>query len=196
MMFVPVVPACVLLGVLGGPLVNFVYGHRWSEAAGPLAFLAVVGASCVALELAYDFLVSAGESMTAFRLNVLWLLSLIPTLIIAAHVGGVTRVGAGPVVAPTLLLPPPHPFVLPRPGVALGSVSGPLRLPLFGGLLMALTALAVLAVAPSNFLALALGGTLSSLVYVLVVGVPLWRQHRRGELLTVDPAPVVVEAAA
>src|SRR5262249_22409313 len=180
MMFVPVVPACVLLGVLGGPLVNFVYGHRWSEAAGPLAFLAVVGASRVALELAYDFLVSAGESMTAFPLHVLLPLSLIPTLIIAAHVGGITGVGAGHVVALTFIVLPAYAFVLRRLGVTLASIIGPLRLPLFGGLLMALTALAVLAVAPSNFLALALGGTLSSLVYVLVVGVPLWRPPPRG----------------
>ena len=99
MLFVPVVPACVLLGVLGGPLVRFVYGARWADAAGPLAFLAVLGASRVALELAYDFLVSAGESNEALRLNLLWLVSLVPTLIVAAHLGGITGVAAGHVLA-------------------------------------------------------------------------------------------------
>ena len=43
LLFVPVVPACVLLGVLGGPLVRVVYGDRWSDAAAPLALLAVLG---------------------------------------------------------------------------------------------------------------------------------------------------------
>ena len=43
MLFLPVVPACVLLGVLGGPLVRVVYGDRWTDAAAPLALLAVLG---------------------------------------------------------------------------------------------------------------------------------------------------------
>lgn len=196
MLFVPVVPACVLLGVLGGPLVRFVYGSRWSDAAGPLAFLAVVGASRVALELAYDFLVSAGESDAAFRLNLLWLLSLIPTLIVAAHVGGITGVGAGHVVALCLVVLPAYLVVLRRLGVTVPSIVGPISRPLAGGALMAGVALAGMLAMPTELTQLAVGGSLSVLVYGLVVGLPLWRQHRRGELFRVVAAPAVAEAAA
>ena len=196
MLFVPVVPACVLLGVLGHPLVRFVYGARWSDAGGPLAFLAVVGASRVALELAYDFLVSAGKSDDALRLNLLWLVSLVPTLIVAAHVGGITAVAAGHVVALCLVVLPAYMKVLRGLGVTVASVVGPISRPLVGGALMALTALAAQAVMPGDLTRLAAGGTLSLLVYALVVGLPLWRQHRRGDLFSVAaPAPAVEVAA-
>jgi O-antigen/teichoic acid export membrane protein len=196
MLFVPVVPACVLLGVLGGPLVRFVYGARWADAAGPLAFLAVVGASRVALELAYDFLVSAGESDAAFRLNVLWLVALVPTLIVAAEVGGITAVAAGHVVALGLVVLPAYLRVLLRLGVTVPSIVGPITRPLVGGALMAVTAAAAMAAMPTDFTRLVAGGTLSVVVYAAVVGLPLWRQHRRGELFSVVAAPSVVEAAA
>jgi PST family polysaccharide transporter len=196
MLFVPVVPACVLLGVLGHPLVRFVYGARWSDAGGPLAFLAVVGASRVALELAYDFLVSAGKSDDALRLNLLWLVSLVPMLIVAAHVGGITAVAAGHVVALCLVVLPAYMKVLRGLGVTVASVVGPISRPLVGGALMALTALAALAVIPGDLARLVAGGTLSLLVYALVVGLPLWRQHRRGELFSVAAPIPAVEAAA
>jgi PST family polysaccharide transporter len=196
MLFVPVVPACVLLGVLGHPLVRFVYGARWSDAGGPLAFLAVVGASRVALELAYDFLVSAGKSDDALRLNLLWLVSLVPMLIVAAHVGGITAVAAGHVVALCLVVLPAYMKVLRGLGVTVASVVGPISRPLVGGALMALTALAALAVMPGDLARLVAGGTLSLLVYALVVGLPLWRQHRRGELFSVAAPIPAVEAAA
>jgi len=196
MLFVPVVPACVLLGVLGHPLVRFVYGARWSDAGGPLAFLAVVGASRVALELAYDFLVSAGKSDDALRLNLLWLVSLVPMLIVAAHIGGITAVAAGHVVALCLVVLPAYMKVLRGLGVTVASVVGPISRPLLGGALMALTALAALAVMPGDLARLAAGGMLSLLVYALVVGLPLWRQHRRGELFSVAAPAPAVEAAA
>jgi O-antigen/teichoic acid export membrane protein len=189
MLFVPVVPACVLLGVLGGPLVRFVYGPRWSDAAAPLAFLAVLGASRVALELAYDFLVSAGASNEALRLNLLWFVSLIPTLIVAAHLGGITAVAAGHLLALVLVVLPAFMRALSRLGVTMGSIAGPITRPLQGGALMALTALAALAVMPTDLARIIVGGVASVLVYGLVVGLPLWRQHQRGELFAVRSAP-------
>ncbi len=196
MLYVPVVPACVLLGVLGAPLVRFVYGTRWSDAAGPLAFLAIVGASRVALEMAYDFLVSAGRSDEALRLNIIWLVALVPTLIVAAHIGGITAVGAGHVVALVLVVLPANMRALGRLGVTLPSVLGPLTRPLLGGALMGLTALAALVLMPTDFARLAVGGVASCLVYGLVVCLPLWRQHQRGELFSVAAPAPVVEAAA
>ena len=141
MLFVPVVPACVLLGVLGGPLVRVVYGDRWSDAAAPLALLAVLGGARVALELAYDFLVSAGRSDTALRLNLLWLASLVPILIVAAHVGGITAVAAGHVIAVAVVVLPAHLVALHRLGVSSPrSIVGPITRPLVGGAVMGVAA--------------------------------------------------------
>jgi hypothetical protein len=85
---------------------------------------------------------------------------------------------------------------LGRLGITAASVLGPIARPLAGGALMGLTAFAALVLVPGDFARLAVGGTASVLVYALVVGLPLWRQHRRGELLSVAAAPLVAEAAA
>ena len=196
MLFVPVVPACVLLGVLGGPLVRFVYGSRWSDAVAPLAFLAVVGASRVALELAYDFLVSAGESNAALRLNLLWFVSLVPTLIVAAHVAGITGVAAGHVVALVVVVLPATMRALSRLGVTVGSICGPILRPLQGGALMGLAALAALVVVPGDLARLVVGTAASLLVYGLVVGLPMWREHRRGDLFAIQSPPDLMESVA
>jgi len=196
MLFVPVVPACVLLGVLGLPLVRFVYGARWSDAAGPLMFLAIVGASRVALELAYDFLVSAGRGNTALGLNILWLFTLVPTLVISAHVGGITGVAVGHVVTLGAVVLPSHLLALRRVGVTPISIWRPISLPLAGGVLMVGVAAAAESVMPNDLLRVAAGSLSGLLVYAAVVGLPLWRQHRRGELFSVGGAPDLVEAAA
>jgi PST family polysaccharide transporter len=196
MLFVPVVPACVLLGVLGGPLVRLVYGDRWADAAGPLMLLAVVGASRVALELAYDFLVSAGEGDVAFRLNVLWLVSLVPTLVVAAHVGGITGVAAGHVIALAVVVLPAHLAALHRLGVRSASIVGPIVRPLVGGAAMGVAAWLVAAAMPTDITRLVAGGVVAVLVYVALVGLPLWRRHRRGELFGPTAPVALAEAVA
>jgi len=196
MLFVPVVPACVLLGVLGGPLVRVVYGERWADAAGPLALLAVVGASRVALELAYDFLVSAGESDTALRLNLLWLASLVPILYVAAEVGSITGVAAGHIVALVGVVLPAHLVALRRLGVQPRSIAEPIARPLLGGAVMGAVAWLVAAVLPGDVARVLGGGVAAVAVYAGVVGLPLWRQHRRGELLRVPAAAPVPDAPA
>ncbi len=196
MLFVPVVPACVLLGVLGGPLVRVVYGDRWSDAAAPLGLLAVVGASRVALELAYDFLVSAGESDTALRLNLLWLVTLVPTLIAGAHLAGIAGVAAGHVIVLAVVVLPAHLAALHRLGVRTASIVGPVTRPLVGGAAMALTAGAGLAAMSTDVARLAVATSLSVFVYTVLVGLPLWRRHKRGELFIVPADRGLVEAAA
>jgi O-antigen/teichoic acid export membrane protein len=196
MLFVLVVPVSVLLGTLGLPLVRFVYGERWIDAAAPLAFLACVGASRVALELAYDFLVSAGEGDAALGLNILWLVTLIPTLIVCAHVGGITGVAAGHVIALVLVVVPSHLRVLRRLGVTTASIVRPILRPLAGGAVMVAVVAWTAHVLSGDFVRLAGASLLGMVAYGAIVGLPLWRQHRRGELFAINVAPALAEAAA
>ena len=151
----------------------------------------------MALELAYDFLVSAGESDARFRLNLLWLVALVPTLVVAAHVGGITGVAAGHVIALAVVVLPAYLRRSTASGVTSASIVGPITRPLAGGALMALTALAALGRGPDGLRPPGRRRARSALVSTaLVVGLPLWRQHRRGELFRSSaPAPVVEVAA-
>ena len=192
LLLVPVVPVCVLLGSLSGPLVRLVYGDRWAAAAAPLAFLVVLGAARVVTELAYDFLISAGAVRASFVLNLLWLASLVPALAVGAQLGGIEGVGAAHVAVALLVVLPAYGVVLRRCGVRLGSMLRPVRRPLAGGAAMVAVALAVRVVVPGDLAQLAAVPVAAGLAYAAVVGLPLWRRHRRGELL---PQRVVGAAA-
>jgi len=105
---------------------------------------------------------------------------------------------AGHLVALLFVVLPAFLRALSRLGVTLASIAGPITRPLQGGALMALVALAALVVMPGDLARILVGGVASVLVYGLVVGLPLLRQHRRGELFAVRsaPEPELVESVA
>jgi O-antigen/teichoic acid export membrane protein len=183
LLLVPVVPACVLLGSQSGPLVRIVYGDRWAAAAAPLAYLVVLGAVRVVAELGYDFLVSAGAVRASFVLNVLWLASLVPALIIGAHAGGIAGVGVAHVVIALAVVLPAYGVVLARCGVAPASIARHTARPLAGGALMLAVALGAGSLVEGDAARLLLASPAAGLTYAAAVGLPLWRRHRRGELL-------------
>jgi O-antigen/teichoic acid export membrane protein len=186
-LYVPVIPFCVLLATLAGPIVTVVYGTRWSAAAAPLAFLAVLGAGRVATQLAYDFLVSAGESGAALRLNLAWLVALVPALIAGAQLGGIEGVGAAHMAILVLVVVPTHLVVLNRLGVTPVSIFGPIARPLAGGAAMVAVSLAVQAPLDSDLERLLIAGPVALAFYAAAVVMPLWRRHRSGTLITVAP---------
>ncbi len=185
LLFVVVVPFSVLLGTLSGPLVRVVYGERWSAAAAPLVFLAVLGAGRVMAQLAYDFLVSAGASRQAFKLSLIWLVALVPALIAGAHLGGIEGVGVAHFVTLLAVVVPTHLIVLKRYGVEPSSIIGPVLRPLLGGLAMAVVALLVQLPLTGDLERLLITIPLALAFYLALVVLPLWRRHRRGDLLTV-----------
>lgn len=163
------VPACVLLGALGEPLIRFVYGERWAAAAAPLALLVLVGALRVALELAYDYLASAGHSKAILTIHLLWLAALIPTLAVAAHLDGIRAVAAGHVVVVVLVVVPAY-LVAFRPlGVRAAALASSLTRPVLGGLVMIAVAVTVQRLVDGDATQLLLGGLLSIAAYAAVM---------------------------
>lgn len=115
-------PVCALLAALALPAVRFVYGDRWSDASEALVWLAAVGGLQVAFELAYDFIVALGHSTAVFRIQILWLVALIPTLAIGARAAGIAGVGIGQLVVAGGVVAPAYLVLLKRRGVAPGGV--------------------------------------------------------------------------
>jgi O-antigen/teichoic acid export membrane protein len=163
------VPACVLLAAFGRPLVRVVYGERWLPAAAPLAVLAALGALRVALELAYDYLASAGLSKTILKIHVLWLAGLIPALTIGAHLDGIRGVGFGHVVVVGLVVTPAYLAALHGLGVELAGIGRALVRPVIGGVLMVVAALLAQFVVAADLLRLGVGGSVAALVYAVAV---------------------------
>lgn len=162
-------PACVLLAAFSMPLIRFIYGERWLPAAAALAVLSVLGAVRVALELAYDYLAAAGRTRAILLIHLIWTIGLVPSLIIGADVGGIEGVGWGHVAIVIILVIPAYLRALGLAGVEARSLLGGLVRPLVGGAVMTLSALAISRVLETDFLRLAVGGTMSLAAYVAIV---------------------------
>lgn len=163
------VPACVLLGAFGRPLVRFVYGPRWGQAASVLALLAALAAARVALELAYDCLASAGRSRSILYIHALWLAALVPALTIGAHLDGIRGVGIGHVLVVFCLVVPAYLAALRPFGLRAGELGVSLVRPLLGGAAMTAVAWVVQRSVDGEFLQLAIGGTVACAAYGIAV---------------------------
>ncbi|QWF79803.1 lipopolysaccharide biosynthesis protein [Amycolatopsis sp. CA-230715] len=163
------IPACVLLATFGGPLVRFAYGERWSAAAGPLALLVVLGALRVALELAYDFLASAGKARVILWIHLLWFGSLVPVLALGGHLGGIRGVAAGHIVVALLLVSPAYLIALRPFGIRVRALASALARPAAGGALMALAGLGAQWLFDTDVWRLVVGGLVAIAVYAVVV---------------------------
>jgi len=173
------VPICVVLGVLAEPIISFVYGAQWTAAAVPLQFLAALGLIRVVVELAYDGL-AARVRKTLMLMQGWWLLSLVPVLLLFAHLWGVVGVAAGHVVVAGLLVAPVFLVVLGRLGVHAGPVLRGFARPLLGGLAMGLVAWGVHRALGGGFAGLTAAGLAACAAYVPFV-LPLVKRLRAGE---------------
>lgn len=182
---------CVLLAALAGPLIRLVYGARWGHAADALVFLAALGAARVLQELAYDFLTAMGAVRATLRLQVLWLVALVPALAVGAREAGIAGVGAAHVAVALLVVLPAHLLVLRRRGVNLGLVAARLRVPLLAGVAAAAVVVGVGAVVRSDLAHLLLGGLLGAGTYLAILAAA-W-PHRPSSRL---PATVLATTGA
>lgn len=89
-----VLPACLAIALLAGPVVRVVYGDRWAPAAAAVPLLVVFGGVRTLEALVENFLAGLGRSLAVLWISVAWLLSLLPAIIVGAHLGGIRGVGA------------------------------------------------------------------------------------------------------
>jgi PST family polysaccharide transporter len=187
------VPICVVLGVLAKPIIVFVYGGQWAAAALPLQFLVALGLLRTAVELAYDCLATRVRK-TLMLMQAWWLFSLIPVLLLFAHLWGVPGVAAGHVVVAGLLVTPVFVIALVRLGIPAAQLLRACVRPALGGLAMGVAAWLVHHWLGSGFLGLAASGVASFAAYVPFI-LPVVKRLRSGAAGT-DEVPAGEPALA
>lgn len=170
-------PIAGFSAVLARPIVLVLYGERWLEAAPLLAVLSVYGAMFVLALLLGNVLVATGRSGKLLVLQLAWLATLVPTMLLGVEVGGLFGAAAAHIVVTALVVLPAHLVpvrkLVDTPGILLlRSVATPLLLTLVAAAAGGAAALLV-----GNPIAqLLLGGTTASLLY-LVLALPLLRHY-------------------
>jgi O-antigen/teichoic acid export membrane protein len=163
------VPACVLLGTLAEPLIQFLYGQRWTSAAPVLTLLSALGLLRVIYEISYDCLAAAGKRSTLLGVQGWWLATLCPALIVGARLRGIVGVGAGHVIVAGLLVGPAFAWALSRCGIPVRMILGASVRPLIGGILMGVTCEFALYAMGRNLAGMMLAAAAGSAVYLPVV---------------------------
>jgi lipopolysaccharide exporter len=105
-----VMPACAMMIALARPLVLTLYGAKWAASADVLAILAIYSLVSMVCLLFANMLTSFGRTKFLLVLQLIWIGTLIPAMVLGVHKNGI--IGAAyahvavilPIVLPTYLL--------------------------------------------------------------------------------------------
>ncbi len=159
---------------LASPLVISLYGERWSAAAPALAILSVYGATRTVLALMFDALVASGSSRGLFWIQILWLMLLVPTMIVAVGYAGLQGAAAADaIVATAVILPVTLLAMRKASGVRVLPLAGALVWPTISALCSGFAAWATASLFPGSWAALIVGGLVGTAVYGGLMARPL-----------------------
>lgn len=155
---------------LAQPLVDAVYGPKWSAAGPVLAILAIYGSVRVLLALLSDALIACNTPRSLLTVQSIWLVALIPGMLGGAMLGGLVGAASAQVIV-ALLVPLPASFLLLRhvSGVRIMPIVRRTFLPLLAAVLAAVAAHLVAMQLENPWLALSLGGVTGTVVYAAVM---------------------------
>jgi PST family polysaccharide transporter len=177
-------PAALLAGgmlaLLAAPVVEVLYGARWSPAAAVLAALGLFGAVRVVLDLCASYLLAKGAGGLTFAIQVWWFAALIPALVLATRWWGITGAAWAHVAVSIALVLPAYLLAVHGVGAGVRSVVRSLLRP---GLSAAAAAGAVLvcrAVVEQPLLQLLAGGLAGTFLFGLLEAPRLRRMLSSG----------------
>jgi PST family polysaccharide transporter len=168
-------PVALFIGALAQPLVRGVYGNRWIGAATALTWLALFGAFRTTMDLFVDFLIALGRTRRVMAVQLLWLGTLIPAMVVGVRVAGLAGAGAAHVAVAALLVMPAYVLAGRKVGVAAAPL---LRLMLvilaWSGFAATIARLAASRF-PNPWLACLAGGFAGTAVYLIPYVRTIWR---------------------
>jgi lipopolysaccharide exporter len=161
--------AGLMIAVLAGPLINILYGPRWAQAAAVLVWLGLFGALRTVFDLAASFLLARGASRVTFMVQVIWIVTLIPAILLGVNVGGIVGVGIAHLAVAFLVVCPAYGVALARQGVDLRATLHAVWPPIVAALPAGAVAAVLLAVIPSAVGGFFAAGVAGTLVYGLAL---------------------------
>ena len=106
------------LATLAGPVVEVLYGERWSGAAAALTGLGLFGAIRVVCDLIATFLIAAGVTTQVLVVQFVWLGVMVPAMYVAVESFGLAGAGWAHVIVALGIVVPAYAICLRRLGIA------------------------------------------------------------------------------
>jgi O-antigen/teichoic acid export membrane protein len=84
-----VLPVCLGMSLLAEPIIDILYGDKWSHAAAALQFLALAAGATVLIGLCQDLLAADNRGHWNMFIQIAWFAVFLPTLFIGATLWGI-----------------------------------------------------------------------------------------------------------
>ncbi len=127
-------PLCAALAATAPDLVRLVYGAQWAPAGPVLRWLAILAGLRILFELVYDYVVVLAMSAAVLWLQVAWVLSLAPVLVLAVDRFGLAGAAPAAVAVAVGVSAPLYLRLLTRAGLRTARVARALAVPLAAAL--------------------------------------------------------------
>jgi lipopolysaccharide exporter len=178
-------PVGALLAVLAEPLVEVLYGERWTAAAAALTGLALFGALRVVLDLFVSFLIAHGGTRAVLWIQVLWLVCLTPCIYIAVVSAGLSGAGWAHLIVAAVVTLPAYLLAVSRYGTVTRVVVASLAPGVGAALVVAAAGWSAMRLGATHpVVALGAGGLAGVIAWLAMVATPLTARHserpRRG----------------
>jgi len=158
-------PAGAALAVLAAPLVNFVYGARWSPSVPVLAALGLFGALRVVFDLMASYLLARGASRQVLWVQLIWFAALVPAMILGTHWYGIAGGGWAHLVVAVVVILPAYLVAVRHTGADMRLLAAAFWPPLLAAIPAAAGGYAAAAFIDSPALALLSGAILGGALY-------------------------------
>jgi PST family polysaccharide transporter len=139
-----VAPIAAAFVVLAPALIHVLYGAHWAPAAHALQFLGFVMVARMFTALVFDVQTGLGNTQVPVRLNVIWLVAVLPALWFGTNYDGIRGAAIGHAVVALVVAIPVAGWMLHRAGVHMGPVvrrsARPVLAAVVAGLVMAAVA--------------------------------------------------------
>ncbi|MGC4961677.1 oligosaccharide flippase family protein [Gordonia sp. DT101] len=163
------VPAGILLGALSGPLIELLYGTKWSAAGPVLAALAYFGILRVLIDILATYLLARGYSKPVFFVQVIWMLILIPTVMAGVRSFGIAGAAYAHLITGIVVVVPVYLVYLHVVGADNRAVLRSVIVPVLAGIPTWMVATAACHFIHAPLPALAVGGGAGIATYALLV---------------------------
>jgi tetratricopeptide (TPR) repeat protein len=166
-----VMPICGMMMALARPLVLSIYGQRWATVADILPVLALYSAVFMLCLLVANMLTSFGRTKVLLVLQLLWICTLVPGMVIGVHKAGIVGAAYAHVAVILPIVLPSYLLVLKRvTGVRLTILGRAAMLAVLASSLAAIAAHAAASQFKSPPVQLIAGLSAGGVVYVICAG--------------------------
>jgi PST family polysaccharide transporter len=166
-----VMPMCAMMIALARPLVLTLYGAKWAAAVDVLAILAIYSIVSMVCLLFANMLTSFGQTKFLFFLQLIWIGTLVPAMVLGVHKDGIVGAAYAHVAVIVPIVLPSYLLVLKRvTGVRLTALGRATLLPLLASSASAIAARAAASPFSSPLAQLIVGLAAGGFTYVICAG--------------------------